>query len=122
MSTRGRVRVWDEGEGWGVIDSEATPGGCWTHYSSVAVAGYKVLRVGAEVRLTFESPGQDGFSFDVAPSGGESFRTVEAWPADQEPVREGQEDAGTPGTSSVLTLTFDGDTDSATGPRGRGRA
>ncbi|WP_341230139.1 hypothetical protein [Nocardioides salarius] len=69
------------------------------------MAGYKVLRAGAEVRFAFESPGQDGFS----------FRTVEAWPADQEPVREDQEDTGTPGTSSVLTLTFDGDTDSATG-------
>lgn len=105
MSTRGRVRVWDEGEGWGVIDSEATPGGCWTHYSCVAVDGYRALRTGAEVRFTFETPGQDGFS----------FRTVEAWPADQEPVREDQEDAGTPGTSSVLNLTFDDDTDSAAG-------
>lgn len=101
----GVVREWDQGEGWGVIDSEATPGGCWTHYSIVAVAGYKVLRVGAEVRFTFEAPGQDGFS----------FRTNEAWPADQEPVREDQEDAGTPGASSVLNLTIDGDTGSATG-------
>jgi CspA family cold shock protein len=33
MSTVGTVRVWHREEGWGVIDSPDTPGGCWAHFS-----------------------------------------------------------------------------------------
>ena len=33
MSTVGTVRVWHRDEGWGVIDSPETPGGCWAHFS-----------------------------------------------------------------------------------------
>ena len=35
MPTSGTVRVWHAEEGWGVIDSAETPGGCWTHFSAV---------------------------------------------------------------------------------------
>ncbi|MBP2412464.1 cold shock CspA family protein [Arthrobacter stackebrandtii] len=39
METTGTVRLWNDEEGWGVIDSDATPGGSWAHYSDVAIAG-----------------------------------------------------------------------------------
>ena len=48
MSERGVVRLWSDEEGWGVIDSPATPGGCWAHFSSVRVAGLGALSAGQE--------------------------------------------------------------------------
>jgi len=71
------VRVWYANDGWGVIDSEDTPGGCWAHFSTVLVRGYRALRAGESVTLDYEPAQQDGFS----------FRAVEVWPADQEPYR-----------------------------------
>lgn len=32
---RARVREWHAEEGWGVLYSVETPGGCWTHYSAI---------------------------------------------------------------------------------------
>jgi cold shock CspA family protein len=43
MRERGTVREWHAEDGWGVIDSGAAPGGCWVHFSALAVDGYKVL-------------------------------------------------------------------------------
>ncbi|WP_203819652.1 hypothetical protein [Paractinoplanes ferrugineus] len=31
MADPGVVRSWIPSEGWGVLDSSATPGGCWAH-------------------------------------------------------------------------------------------
>ncbi len=75
MGIAGIVREWNREEGWGVIDSSATPGGCWTHYSAIQMAGYKELTVSQSVRFTFEAVDQDGYHFravDVWPSGVES--------------------------------------------------
>ncbi len=57
------VREWHEDEGWGVLDSEATPGGCWTHFSNLDMGGYRSLRTAQVVEFTVETPGQDGFDF-----------------------------------------------------------
>jgi CspA family cold shock protein len=57
------VREWRSAEGWGVLDSAETPGGCWAHYSHIDAAGYRDLRAGQRVQLTWESPGQDGYEF-----------------------------------------------------------
>ncbi len=104
MTSLGQVRVWHHGAGWGVIDSDATPGGCWAHYSSVLVTGYKSLRTGQDVRFAFEAAEQDGYS----------FRAVEAWPSDQTPVRASNEVSGSSAAySSTLTLTFDDEDESS---------
>lgn len=63
MTTVGLVREWDNEEGWGVIDSPQTPGGCWAHYNDVAVAGYKSLDPGQSVHLEWEAVEQDGFAY-----------------------------------------------------------
>lgn len=68
MSTRGVVRFWNDEDGWGVIDSPATPGGCWTHFSCVSVDGYRTLTPGSAVDFEWETVDQDGYA----------FRTVEA--------------------------------------------
>ena len=98
MSTRARVTEWHDDEGWGVVESAATPGGCWVHCSSVLVAGPGTLRPGTVVELTFEEGEQDGYG----------YRAVEVWPDGTTPVRNARE--GSPsGYASSLTLTFDDD-------------
>ncbi|MGI8682148.1 MAG: cold-shock protein [Mycobacteriales bacterium] len=59
----GSVRLWKTEDGWGVIDSPGTPGGCWAHFSVVAMEGYRTLVVGQRVRFVAQSPGQDGYAF-----------------------------------------------------------
>ena len=60
----GVVREYDDREGFGVIDSPDTPGGCWFHYSMIEVPGRKTLSAGQLVRFTLEREvDQDGFVF-----------------------------------------------------------
>lgn len=35
MTAVGRIRTWHEAEGWGVIDCDETPGGCWFHVGAI---------------------------------------------------------------------------------------
>lgn len=62
-TTRGTVRNWRHEEGWGVIDSPDTPGGCWAHFSHLAMTGYRALKTGQVVELEWEAAGQDGYSY-----------------------------------------------------------
>ena len=57
------VRQWSDEDGWGVLDSSETPGGCWTHFSQVDMEGLRTLAVGQVVDLGWESPAQDGYDF-----------------------------------------------------------
>ncbi len=59
----GTVRLWDAEEGWGILDSAATPGGCWAHFSALEVEDYRVLNPDETVILTFEAVEQDGFDY-----------------------------------------------------------
>lgn len=63
MGTPGRVRNWSDEEGWGVVDSAQTPGGCWAHYSVVDIPGFASLKPGQDVELEWEQARQDGFGF-----------------------------------------------------------
>nr|WP_314144773.1 cold shock domain-containing protein [uncultured Rhodococcus sp.] len=67
---QGTVDVWHDEEGWGVIASDHTPGGCWLHYSDIEGQGFKVLIVGQSVELEYEDLGakypganQDGYRY-----------------------------------------------------------
>ena len=57
------VRTWHADEGWGVLDSTDTPGGCWAHFSVVEMDGYRALTEGQVVHLEWEWAHQDGFAF-----------------------------------------------------------
>ncbi|WP_418059750.1 cold-shock protein [Pimelobacter simplex] len=59
----GTVRSWDVGEGWGVIDSPAAPGGCWASFAVVEMPGFKQLRAGQRVRFEFDALELDGYPF-----------------------------------------------------------
>ena len=99
MATTGVVRSWDEGAGFGVVDSPQTPGGCWVHFSAVAVEGYASLDPGGAVTLEWEPARQDGYA----------YRAVRVWPADGPPTPQQLEQPGAaPAYGSRSTLT-DGD-------------
>ena len=53
---RGTVRFWLTDEGWGVVDSSETPGGCFAHFSFVQMVGYRSLSEGQAVELEWERP------------------------------------------------------------------
>ena len=92
------MRVWHDAEGWGVVDSAETPGGCWVHYSHVRVPGYRALQAGQEVELEHVAPGQDGYA----------YRAVRVRPAGTDPV-DRPADPPSAAYTSTLTLTFDDD-------------
>ena len=94
------VRVWHDDEGWGVLDSPETPGGCWVHFSAVATGpGYRSLAAGARVLVEYEAGRQDGLA----------YRAVRAWPAGTDPVVEPPTSPSQGAYTSTLTLTFDDD-------------
>jgi cold shock protein len=97
MRTTGVVREWREEEGWGVLDSETTPGGCWAHFSSLDMDGYRSLTAGQVVEFTVEVARQDGFDFRA-----QDVRLEGVPPAQPRPPSP-------PGSaySSTLTITFD---------------
>ncbi|QPP07366.1 cold-shock protein [Streptomyces bathyalis] len=57
------VREWSDEEGWGVLDSPETPGGCFGHFSDIRATGFRTLLPGQRVDLTWEAPGQDGYDY-----------------------------------------------------------
>lgn len=57
------VREWSTEEGWGVLDSAETPGGCWAHFSVIEMHGLKRLSRGQQVALVWETGRQDGYDF-----------------------------------------------------------
>lgn len=75
----GVVTIWNGEEGWGVIDSADTPGGCWTFFSALHPdevinaqpgesfsigGGISGLVVGEQVDFEWESViDQDGYQF-----------------------------------------------------------
>ncbi|SDG11172.1 cold shock protein (beta-ribbon, CspA family) [Pseudonocardia oroxyli] len=100
MSTPGQVRVWHDEEGWGVIDSPSTPGGCWAYYSNIAIPDqYRNLDAGQLVELEWESAQQDGFD----------FRAVRVWPRGEEPYDRPPTPVSEGDTAyrSTLTIYFD---------------
>lgn len=64
------MREFHPEHGWGVIDSAQTPGGCWVHFSEIAMDGYRELAAGQRVSFDVERADQDGYS----------YRAVRAWP------------------------------------------
>src|SRR4051794_13385734 len=96
----GIVESWFEDEGWGVIKSDATPGGCWTHFSAVVMDGYRTLTAGDRVSFTFERANQDGYS----------YRAREVWPLGIEPattISWAPTSTGSGAYQSRMTITLD---------------
>ena len=78
MSTVGTVRVWHRDEGWGVIDSPETPGGCWAHFTHLwndnppdhgpgevveISGGFREAFEGEPVDFEWEPANQDVYAF-----------------------------------------------------------
>ena len=90
------VREWRDDEGWGVVDSPETPGGCWAHFSHIAIAdGYRATHAGQQVMLEWQAADQDGLD----------YRAVRLWPVGQAPVAAEVAEDSTAYTSA-LSVTF----------------
>lgn len=97
MTSVGSVRTFDADEGWGVIDGPDVPGGCWVHFSAIAMAGYRELKPGQRVSFSAEAASQDGFA----------FRAVKVWTGDAEPPGQPGREESSAAYQSRLTLTFE---------------
>jgi CspA family cold shock protein len=97
MTSVGSVRTFDADEGWGVIDGPDVPGGCWVHFSAIAMDGYRELARGQLVSFRVEAASQDGFA----------YRAVKVWTGDVEPPDQPQTQGSSAAYHSSLTLTFD---------------
>ena len=96
MVALGIVRQWHSDEGWGVIDSDTTPGGCWAHFSSVLMSGYRSLSSGQTVSFEFECGGQDGYD----------YRAIAVWTGGDRPETDAAQQPST-AYQSTLRLEFD---------------
>jgi cold shock protein len=97
MTSVGSVRTFDANEGWGVIDGPDVPGGCWVHFSAIAIEGYRELAAGQKVSFRAEAASQDGFP----------FRAVKVWTDGIEPLDQPSTHSRPAASRSSLTLTFD---------------
>jgi CspA family cold shock protein len=97
MTSIGSVRTYHADEGWGVIDGPDVPGGCWVHFSAIAMDGYRELEPGQHVSFCAEAASQDGFG----------YRAVEVWTRGIEQPDLPSSQEGSAAYHSTLTLTFD---------------
>jgi CspA family cold shock protein len=97
--SHGVVREWHREDGWGVIDSPATPGGCWVLYSHIDMPPPAELQIGQQVAFSFEQvTSQDGYQ----------WRAVVVRPEGVEPRDARDYITGPQGSfSSTLKIEFD---------------
>lgn len=109
MFSVGTIRFWDTEQGWGVIDSPDTPGGCWIHHSTPSTARHQGMEPGRVVNFAWRRvPGegvQDGYDY-VA---------TDAWYFGEEPVRRAPSTARGAYTTR-LTISFDDEVSFDEGP------
>jgi CspA family cold shock protein len=91
------VREWHDDEGWGVLDSDVTPGGCWAHFSNLDMDGFRSAEPGQVVDFAYEAGWQDGFDFRAS-----DVRLEGVPPATPRPPSP-----ASGAYSSTLTVTFD---------------
>lgn len=97
MTSSGVVRTYHRDEGWGIIDGPGVPGGCWVHFSVIAMSGFRELVPGQEVSFLAEAASQDGFA----------YRAVKVWTGGTEPDDSLRDGVPSSAYRSSLTLTFD---------------
>lgn len=59
----GRVREWNRDQGWGVIDSDETPGGCFADFGVIQMPGFRELSPRQIVWFEARPGGQDGCAY-----------------------------------------------------------
>jgi CspA family cold shock protein len=94
----GTVRFWQDELGWGVLDSDETPAGCWAHFSALRMPGHHTLSAGGRVHFEWEAVEQNGYS----------FRATIAWPDGVDPASDDTvRITDSTAYRSSLTITWD---------------
>lgn len=107
MRIVGTVREFRSDEGWGVIDSDETPGGCWVGFATINMMGFHKLTYGDVVTADVEEGPQDGYN----------FRATEVWPGNASTNEYQEHSPPSTAYGSRLTIT-DSDDSSAPEPDG----
>lgn len=97
MATLGMVQEYWPDDGWGVVVSHETPGGCWVQFSAIEVEGFRQLAAGEPVLFEWEPATQDGYA----------FRATRCWPVGAEPAGRGVHVTG-PSDAYGSTLLING--------------
>ncbi|MCD2190961.1 cold-shock protein [Actinomycetospora soli] len=98
VAAAGRVSAWHPEDGWGVLESDQTPGGCWAHVSAVRTpSGFTELRPAQEVEFDWEPAMQDGYR----------FRAVSVWPRGRPPRDSPAAEGETSAYGSALVIDWD---------------
>jgi CspA family cold shock protein len=98
MTSTGTVSAWFDDQGWGVIASSDTPGGCWAHFSVLDLRGHHSLDPGEIVDFEWEEAEQDGCA----------YRAVEVRPGrPRTGAKATKTDTATNAYRSCLTITPD---------------
>lgn len=85
MASRGTVHTWHQDEGWGVIDSDETPGGTYAGHWSLRVEA--VVADGTDMRMMGLRPGTDvEFEWSAADPAVQGYRQTAdvVWPAGED--------------------------------------
>lgn len=101
MASQGIVRMWQEDEGWGVVDLPDTPGGCWAHFSDIDTDGYRMLQAGQAVDVEWEAGQQDGFDYRAT-----RIRPLGTAPRVKDPLGSDSSGDSPAALSSSLDVTF----------------
>jgi CspA family cold shock protein len=78
-STIATLSDWHAEEGWGVLQSSETGGGCWFLFDSLVNMSVEDLKVGCSYVVDFEAVEQDGYQYralTVSPVPGQGNRSI----------------------------------------------
>ena len=93
----GIVREWYPDEGWGVLDSPHTPGGCSVLHAMIDMPRPVSIEINQQVMFSFEPGPQDGFE----------WRAIRVRPAGTPPGPRIEPSEPSAAYRSRLTLSFD---------------
>jgi CspA family cold shock protein len=92
MTGTGVVAVWSGEEGWGVVESADTPGGCWVHVGMLWAITLPPTREHETVNITGSSvdlvEGETvDFEWEQVPQDGYDYRAISVRPRRDGPTR-----------------------------------